>query len=137
MEEEETGGMEQQQQGILEVIHSQRRREERSLHPTIGFLQYPTTGFFVEYAQQQESLNTEQQQQQQQQQEKEEEEEEETQRKISILYDHLQLRYTSLVGLEAVEREREEQPGDDLVLSPSALPQHLLFFGVCSIREQT
>jgi hypothetical protein len=32
-----------------------------------------------------------------------------------------------------VEREREEQPGDDLVLSPSALLQHLLFFWVCSI----
>jgi hypothetical protein len=77
MEEEETGGMQQQQQGILEEIHSQRRQEGRSLHPTIGLLQYPTTGFFFEYAQQQESLNTEQQQQQQQQQEKEEEEEEE------------------------------------------------------------
>jgi hypothetical protein len=77
-EEEETGGMQQQQQqGILEEIHSQRRLEERSLHPTIGFLQYLTTGFFVEYAQQLESLNTEQQQQQQQQQEEEEEEEEE------------------------------------------------------------
>jgi hypothetical protein len=32
----------------------------------------------------------------------------EKQRKISILYDHLQLRYTSLVGLEAVEREGEK-----------------------------
>jgi hypothetical protein len=72
MEEEETGGMQQQQQGILEEIHGQRRREERSLYPTVGFLQYPTTEFFVEYAQQLESLNTEQQQQQQQQEEEEE-----------------------------------------------------------------
>ncbi len=77
MEEEETGGMQQQQQQqcILEEIHCQRRREARSLYPTIGFLQYSTTGFFVEYAQQQESLNTEQQQQQQQQEKEEEEEE--------------------------------------------------------------
>jgi hypothetical protein len=73
-EEEETGGMQQQQQGVLEEIHSQRRREARSVYPTIGFLQYLTTGFFVEYAQQLESLNTEQQQQQQQQEEEEEEE---------------------------------------------------------------
>jgi hypothetical protein len=79
MEEEETGGMQQQQQqqGILEEIHGQRRQEDLSLHPTIGFLQYPATEFFVEYAQQQESLNTEQQQQQQQQQQQEKEEEEE------------------------------------------------------------
>jgi cell division protein FtsB len=83
MEEEETGGMQQQQQGILEEIHSQRRREERSLYPTVGFFQYPTTEFFVEYAQQLESLNTEQQQQQQQQQQEEEEEEEEEE--ISLL----------------------------------------------------
>ncbi|CAK9220835.1 unnamed protein product [Sphagnum troendelagicum] len=108
MEEEETGGMQQHQQGIWEEIHSQRQREERSLYPIIGFLQYLATGFFVEYAQQLESLNTEEEEQQQQQ-EKEEEEEEAKQRKISILYDHPQLRYTSLVGLEAVERERERR----------------------------
>ncbi len=188
-EKEETGGMQQHQHGICEEIHSQRRPEERSLYPIIGFLQYPTTGFFVEYAQQLESLNTEEEEEQQQQRggggallarEKNREEKnmqlrkknnnniprrasccnavcrlesvsrtsssffvgsccfhfQAKQRKISILYDHPQLRYTSLVGLEAVEREREEQPGDDLVLSPSALPQHLLFFGVCSIHEQ-
>lgn len=74
MEEEETGGMQQHQQGIWEEIHSQRRREERSLYPIIGFLQYPTTGFFVEYAQQLESLNTEEEEEEQQQQQEEEEE---------------------------------------------------------------
>ncbi len=73
-EKEETGGMQQHQHGIWEEIHSQRRPEERSLYPIIGFLQYPTTGFFVEYAQQLESLNTEEEEEQQQQQEEEEEE---------------------------------------------------------------
>ncbi len=75
MEEEETGGMQQHQQGIWEEIHSQRQREERSLYPIIGFLQYLATGFFVEYAQQLESLNTEEEEQQQQQEKEEEEEE--------------------------------------------------------------